>query len=46
MSAMRQELPHLVDSLPEAGLIRACGQGSPPGQRPAFLASSEADPDC
>jgi hypothetical protein len=46
MSAMRQELHHLADLLPEAGLIRACGRDQGPDRDLPFFASSEADPDC
>ena len=52
MSAMREELHHLADLLPEAGLrptpglIRAHpGRGSRPGRDLPFFASFEADPD-
>ena len=52
MSAMREELHHLVDLLPEAGLrpapglIRAHAAGDHgPGRDLPFFASFEADPD-
>jgi hypothetical protein len=52
MSAMREELHHLVDLLPEAGLrpalglIRAHAAGDPGPERGLpFFVSSEAGPD-
>jgi hypothetical protein len=46
MSAMREELYHLADLLPEAGLIRAHAAGDHgPERYLPFFASSEADPD-
>jgi hypothetical protein len=51
MSAMREELYHLADLLPEAGLrpapglIRACGRDHGPEKDLPFSASSKADPD-
>ena len=52
MSAMREELHHVVDLLPEAGLrpapglirAHAAGDHGPETDLP-FVASSEADPD-